>query len=158
MGWLACGRYQSTDHPECVTECVAFMQPTTEPPLSECVCLNAWAMHAHASTDVEYLFTFPRHEKTSCHTLSQGLKESRIQSIRDSRTQALKDTKAQAFKDSRTQRLTDGKINDSCFAICSKNNHIRFPRIQFLEPPRAKHTKTSVPKHWRANINLDKAK
>ena len=89
---------------------------------------------------------------------TQRVKDSKHPGLKDSRTQALKDTKAQAFKDSRTQRLTDGKINDSCFAICSKNNHIRFPRIQFLEPPRAKHTKTSVPKHWRANINLDKCK
>ena len=29
-------------------------------------------------------------------------------------------------------------------------------RTQSSDPPKAKHTKTSVPKHWSANVNLDK--
>ena len=51
-------------------------------------------------TDV--LVILPRRKKTSCHTLSQGFKESRIQSLRDSRTQG--------FKHSRTRGLQDSRI------------------------------------------------
>ena len=50
------------------------------------------------------------------------------------------------------------RLNDSCLGICSKNNHTRPSRTQALDPPRAKHTKTPVPKHWSANIDLDKSK
>ena len=51
----------------------------------------------------------PGRKQTSRHTLSQGFKESRIQSLRDSRTQGFKHSRTQGFRHSRIQRLTDGK-------------------------------------------------
>ena len=72
-----------------------------------------------------------------------------------------KDSKNQGFKASGIQGLKDSniqKLNASCLGTCSKHNHTRFSRTQSLDPPRAKHTKTPVPKHWSANIDLDKFK
>ena len=84
---------------------------------------------------------------------TQRVKDSKPPGFKDSRIQAFKDSRIQAFKGSRMERL-----NDSCLGICSKNNHTRPSRTQALDPPRAKHTKTPVPKHWSANINPGKSK
>ena len=117
-----------------------------------------WGHYAWQLFFTEYLFILPRKKKTSCHTLSQGFKESRIQSLRDSRTQGLKHSRTQGFRHSRTQGPTDGKTQWFMFGHLFQDNHTRLSRTQALDPPRAKHTKTPVPKHWSANINLDKSK
>ena len=123
------------------------------------MCIHSyWGHYAWQLFFIEYLFILPRKKKTSCHILSQGFKESRIQSLRDSRTQGFKHSRTQGFRHSRTQGLTDGKTQWFMFGHLFQDNYTRPSRTQALDPPRAKHTKTPVPKHWSANIDLDKSK
>ena len=77
-------------------------------------------------------FASAQHKKTSCHTLSQGFKESRIQSLRDSRTQALKESRTQAFKDSKAHGWKDSAIHVGAFV--PRTTASDFPNSIFGSP------------------------
>ena len=88
--------------PDCETCTLKVPQPVCEHTQRlKTLCMTAFF------TDVFVIL--PKRKKTSCHTLSQGFKESRIQSLRDSRTQGFRHSRTRGFRHSRTQGLTDGK-------------------------------------------------
>ena len=91
-----------------------------------------WGHYAWQLFFTEYLFILPRKKKTSCHILSQGFKESRIQSLRDSRTQALKESRIQAFKDSKAHGWKDSAIHVGAFV--PRTTASDFPNSIFGSP------------------------
>ena len=115
----------------------AFMQPTAEPLLSECVCLLKRLSKAHACEHRRGILIH------TSKTLENKLPHlgPRIQRVRDSRPPGLKDSSIKGLKDSSIQKLKGSqmeRLRDSCLGICSKNSRARFSRTQSLDPPQSK--------------------
>ena len=102
---------------------------------------------------------FQEKKKTSCHTLSQGFKESRIQSLRDSRTQGLKHSRTQGFRHSKTQGLTDGKTPRFMLGHLFQEQPHQTSRAQSSDPPRqSKRRHLSVRRFCRRSQSEKKRK
>ena len=112
--------------------CEACMLKAPEPVYVHTQLLRTLCMTAILHRMLIHISIFPRKKKTSCHTLSQGFKESRIQSLRDSRTQAFKDSRIQAFKDSRAHGWKDSMIH--VWAFVPRQPHQTFPNSSFGSP------------------------
>ena len=128
---------KSTDHPECVTECVAFMRPTAEPLLSEYVCLLKRLSNAHACEHRRGILIHTSKSKENklphLEPRTQRVKDSRPPGLKDSRIQTLNDSRIQAFKDSRTHGWKDSTIHVLAFVPRTTASDI--PEFGFRNPP-----------------------
>ena len=124
----SCSRLPLPKHLQ-LPDCEACTLKVPEPVCVHTQLLRTLCMTAFF-TDVFVIL--PKRKKTSCHTLSQGLKESRIQSLRDSRTQALKESRIQAFKDSKAHGWKDSAIHVGAFV--PRTTASDFPNSIFGSP------------------------